>query len=141
MKKVTGFGGIFYKAEDPKASMAWYKNHLGIQVNDEYGATFRWRTDADPKRNAYTAWSPMESTTPYFNPSEKPFMLNFRVENLEALLEELASNGVLPLGPIEVYSYGKFAHIMDPDGIKIELWEPIGDGYEQILGEQVHQTS
>ena len=141
MKKATGFGGIFFKSEDPKASMTWYKNHLGIEVNNEYGATFRWRTDADPNRRAYTAWSPMEATTNYFNPSEKPFMLNFRVENLEALLAELASNGVLPLGPVEVYSYGKFAHIMDPDGIKIELWEPQDAGYEEILGDQVHQTS
>ncbi len=133
MKKVTGIGGIFFKCQNPEATRAWYARHLGFQT-DEYGATFEWRQADDPDKKGYTAWSPMKTETPYFDPSEKEFMVNYRVENLAELLEALKSEGVVVLDDIETFEYGKFAHILDLDGQKIELWEPLDEEYEKILG-------
>jgi predicted enzyme related to lactoylglutathione lyase len=127
-KRVTGVGGIFFKTEDPKKLKEWYGKHLGLPIN-EYGVSFKWIDVDNPnaKELAQTAWSPMKSDTTYFSPSEKPFMFNYRVENLVELLKVLKDEGVQIVGDIQEYPYGKFGWIMDPDGNKIELWEPIDD--------------
>ena len=123
MKKVTGIGGVFFKTKDPEAMKKWYNQHLGI-ITNEYGGTFEWRQAEQPDKSGYTAWSPFSQGTTYFAPSEKDFMINYRVADLEALLEQLRRDGVEVVGEIETFDYGKFAHIMDPEGNKIELWEP-----------------
>ena len=129
-KRVTGIGGIFFKAEDPTTLKEWYGKHLGLDVT-EYGATFRWieRENKEANTLARTEWSPFKKDTTYFAPSEKPFMFNYRVENLTALLKALKEEGVTIVGEVEEYSYGKFGWIMDPEGNKIELWEPVDDGF------------
>lgn len=124
MKKVTGIGGIFFKSKDPDAMKKWYSDHLGLPV-DPYGATFEWRQDDDPSKKVTTIWSPFKESTKYFEPSTKDFMINYRVENLEALVAELKAAGVTILDDIQSYDYGKFVHILDPEGNKIELWEPV----------------
>lgn len=124
MKKVTGIGGIFFKCKDPKKMKEWYAAHLGLPAN-EYGATFEWRGDADSAKKGSTTWTPFAETTKYFAPSTKDFMINYRVEHLEALVEELKKNGVTIVDTIETYDYGKFVHIMDIEGNKVELWEPV----------------
>ena len=123
MKKVTGIGGIFFKCKDPNKMKEWYKTHLGLDTND-YGATFEWREDADPAKKGSTTWSPFNETTKYFEPSTKDFMINYRVENLEALVEQLKNVGVTIVDKIEAFDYGKFVHIIDVEGNKVELWEP-----------------
>jgi predicted enzyme related to lactoylglutathione lyase len=123
MKKVTGIGGVFFKCKDPGSVKEWYSKHLGLPVN-EYGVTFTWKEEEDPAKTGITQWSPFPAATDYFDPSEKDFMINYRVENLEALVEELKAAGVTIVDKIETYDYGKFVHIMDPEGNKIELWEP-----------------
>jgi predicted enzyme related to lactoylglutathione lyase len=130
MKRVTGLGGIFFKAEDPNKIKEWYKTHLGLPV-DEYGASFRWfeLDNKDAKVPAHTAWSPFKTDTKYFSPSEKSYMFNYRVENLVELMKLLKQEGVQIIGEIEEYPYGKFGWIMDPEGNKIELWEPKDDGF------------
>lgn len=124
MKKVTGIGGIFFKSEDPKKLNEWYKAHLGIDTN-QYGANFEWRQAEDPSKKGSTQWSPFAENTTYFAPSTKEFMINYRVENLEALVEQLRLEGVTIVDQIESYDYGKFIHIVDLEGNKIELWEPV----------------
>lgn len=101
----------------------WYQKHLGLNTN-EYGATFEWYEEEDSTKKAVTQWSPFDETTKYFTPSTKDFMINYRVENLEQLVEELKKEGVTIVDKIETYDYGKFVHIMDVEGNKIELWEP-----------------
>lgn len=123
MKKVTGIGGIFFKCKDPSQLREWYQTHLGIESN-EYGASFEWRENDNPQKTGMTQWSPFPQSTQYFAPSEKEFMINYRVENLEELVAELKSKGVTLLDEIAVYDYGKFVHILDAEGNKIELWEP-----------------
>jgi len=124
MKKVTGIGGIFFKCKDPIKTREWYKAHLGIDAN-QYGATFEWRHEDDPTKKGATQWSPFSETTKYFDPSAKDFMINYRVENLEALVEQLKNEGVTIVDKIEASDYGKFVHIIDLEGNKIELWEPV----------------
>jgi predicted enzyme related to lactoylglutathione lyase len=123
MKKVTGIGGIFFKCNDPNKMREWYKTHLGFDTND-YGATFEWKDKSDPSLNGSTQWSPFPETTKYFEPSNKDFMINYRVADLEALVVELKKEGVTIVDEIENYDYGKFIHIIDIEGNKIELWEP-----------------
>lgn len=125
MKRVTGLGGVFFKTEDPKKIKAWYEKHLGM------GEIFSWREVDAPegKPNAITVWSPFKKDTDYFNPSEKHFMFNYRVENLVELIKVLKEEGVEVVGEIQEFPYGKFGWIMDPDGNKIELWEPKDDGF------------
>ncbi|MGN6531981.1 MAG: VOC family protein [Ginsengibacter sp.] len=135
MKKVTGIGGIFFKCKDPQVMREWYKTNLGINTN-QYGAVFEWYQGADSTKKGFTTWSPFNETTKYFEPSSKDFMINYRVENLEALVEELKKNGVAVVDAIESVDYGKFVHILDPDGNKIELWEPNDIEYEN-LGKQM----
>jgi predicted enzyme related to lactoylglutathione lyase len=128
MKRVTGLGGVFFKTTDPKKTKEWYGKHLGLPL-DEYGVSFKWidPNNKDAKEPAVTAWSPFAADTKYFQPSEKPFMFNYRVENLVELLKILKEEGVQIVGEVEEYPYGKFGWIMDPDGNKIELWEPKED--------------
>lgn len=120
--RVTGLGGFFFKTKNPEKTKKWYKDHLGLPV-DDYGCTFWWK---DTKGNdCSTQWSPFKEDTNYFQPSKKEFMMNFRVENLKELLAALKEEGVTIIGKIEEYDYGKFGWILDPEGNKIELWEPI----------------
>ena len=129
-KRVTGIGGLFFKTEDPKKIKEWYGRHLGFDVT-EWGCTFQWTDLNDPnaKIPARTEWSPFKSDTEYFQPSQKPYMFNYRVENLVELLKVLKEEGVQIVGEMEEFPYGKFGWIMDPEGNKIELWEPKDDGF------------
>jgi len=131
VKRVTGIGGIFFTCKDPKKMRQWYKDHLGLTTND-YGAVFEWYQGADNSKKAFTQWSPLSEKTKYFQPSEKDFMINYRVENLEKLVEELKKENVTVVDKIETYEYGKFVHIMDMEGNKIELWEPNDVEYEKL---------
>lgn len=125
MKRVTGIGGIFFKCRDPKKMTEWYRQHLGLNTNP-YGATFEWFEEADSSTKAQTQWSPFPESTDYFEPSARDFMMNYRVENLEVLVEVLKNEGVTIVDEIETYDYGKFVHILDAEGNKVELWEPAG---------------
>lgn len=122
-KRVTGLGGIFFKARNPDLLKNWYQEHLHIHQG-EYGAMFKWRHHDQPEKEGQTAWSPFPDDTSYYEPSTKDYMFNYRVENLEELIDTLRDEGVEIIGEIEVYPYGKFGWIMDPEGNKIELWEP-----------------
>ena len=124
MKRVTGLGGLFFKAKDPKAMYEWYQKHLGIQGEAGPGAMFHWRDAADPEKTGITVWSIFPQTTKYFDPSTAPFMMNFRVDNLTELLKALREEGVTIDPKVEDHDYGKFAWITDPEGNRIELWEP-----------------
>jgi len=125
MQRVTGLGGVFFKAKDPKAMYAWYETHLGIKGEaDGSGVMFHWRDANDPGKTGLTVWSIFPESTKYFDPSKAPFMLNYRVENLDALLAALREEGVAIDPKGEQYEYGKFAWITDPEGNRIELWEP-----------------
>ena len=122
MKKVTGIGGIFFKCKDPKKIKDWYQKYLGIDAGD-YGFNFDWNMEPDPSKGT-TVWCPFDQQTTHFNPSAKDFMINYRVENLEELIKELKKEGIVMLDEMDSSSYGKFVHLMDPEGNKIELWEP-----------------
>lgn len=124
MKKVTGIGGVFFKCKDPNKMNEWYKTHLGIETT-QWGANFEWRLAEDPEKIGSTAWNAFPEATTYFEPSAKEFMINYRVDNIEALVEELKKEGVTIVDDIATYEYGKFVHIMDMEGNKIELWEPV----------------
>jgi len=124
MKKVTGIGGIFFKCKDPKKMTEWYQTHLGLNTNPYGGATFEWYEGADSTRKGQTQWQPFPESTKYFDPSAKDMMINYRVADLEALVEELKKEGVTIVDKIESYDYGKFVHILDAEGNKVELWEP-----------------
>ena len=130
-KRATGIGGIFFKCKDPKAMRSWYRDHLGLVTND-YGSVFEWYQGADSTKRGFTQWSPFSEKTKYFLPSTKEFMINYRVENLVGLETLLKNEGVTIVDTIESYDYGKFLHIMDPEGNKIELWEPIDEVYGKM---------
>ncbi|UMB55033.1 VOC family protein [Lutibacter sp. A64] len=130
--RVTGIGGIFIKTENTAEFKAWYKNNLGFNT-DQWGTNFEWFEGEHPTRKGYTQWSPFDKNTIYFEPSSKDFMINYRVVHLEKLLEKLKKNGVTILDNIETFEYGKFVHIMDNDGNKIELWEPYDEAYEKLV--------
>ena len=112
----------------------WYAQHLGL-ATDQYGSLFEFRLADQPEKKGYLQWSPFSADTNYFEPSQKEFMINYRVANLEALVEELKANGVTVLDEIATYDYGKFVHIMDDEGNKIELWEPIDSVFTAMGGE------
>ena len=131
MKRVTGIGGIFFKCNDPKKMREWYQTHLGITTN-QYGAVFEWRQADDSTKKGFSQWTPFGEKTKYFEPSTKDFMINYRVENLESLVEELKKEEVTVTDTIETVNYGKFVHIMDIEGNKIELWEPNDIEYEKL---------
>jgi predicted enzyme related to lactoylglutathione lyase len=130
-KKVTGIGGIFFKCKAPDKMREWYKTHLGLNTN-QYGAVFEWVQGTDNTKKGFTTWCPFDEETTYFEPSTKDFMINYRVENLETLVEELRRNGVAIVDTIETVSYGKFVHILDIEGNKVELWEPNDIEYEKL---------
>lgn len=121
--KVTGIGGIFFTSKNPKETMAWYEKNLGLAI-DDFGSPFEFRNANKPDEVNYLRWSPFESAE-YFAPSKKEFMINYRVQNIEGLIRNLRANGVTIVDSIETFDYGKFVHIMDADGNKIELWEPV----------------
>jgi predicted enzyme related to lactoylglutathione lyase len=131
MKKVTGIGGIFFKCKDPQKMKEWYSKHLGLNT-DQYGTSFEWRQGDDSTKKGFTQWSPFSDKTTYFEPSQREFMINYRVENIEALVDELKKEGVEITDSIETYEYGKFVHIMDAEGNKIELWEPVDEEYDKL---------
>uniref|UniRef100_UPI00404A1092 VOC family protein n=1 Tax=Flavobacterium sp. TaxID=239 RepID=UPI00404A1092 len=131
-KRVVGLGGIFFKSKNPNEIKSWYHKHLGLET-DAYGTNFEWRKADNPEEKGFTQWSPMTDETTYFQPSENEFMINYRVENLEKLVELLKEEGVNVLDAIETFEYGKFVHILDPEGRKIELWEPQDKNYDEIV--------
>ena len=124
MKRVTGIGGVFFKCKDPKKVTEWYQKHRGLDTNP-YGASFEWYETPDSKDKAQTQWTPFAEDTKYFEPPKKDFMINYRVENLVSLIEELKKGGVTIVDEMETYDYGKFVHILDSEGNKVQLWEPI----------------
>lgn len=130
--KVTGIGGVFFKTKDTNKTKNWYAENLGI-ITDDYGSSFEFRNAHNPDEINYLQWSPFKDDTDYFNPSKKEFMINYRVEHIEDLLIQLKENGVSILDEIETYDYGKFLHILDNDGNKIELWEPVDKIFTEKL--------
>lgn len=132
--KVTGIGGIFFFSDDPKEVKEWYAKNLGLEIN-EWGSTFEFRNANRPDEINYLQWSPFKKGSKYFAPSKKDFMINYRVQNIEGLVKKLKANGVTIVDAIETYDYGKFVHIMDSEGNKIELWEPIDTVFTKKEGE------
>lgn len=124
MKRVTGIGGIFFKAKDAVALRAWYRKHLGIDVQEWGGAAFRWADDDGKPTSGTTIWSVGEAGGDYFAPSSSTFMVNYRVADLRALLETLRAEGCNVLEKTDDSEYGKFGWVIDPEGNKVELWEP-----------------
>ena len=131
--KVTGIGGIFFRSINPQEIREWYGANLGLAIDDN-GSPFEFRNANRPEEINYLRWSPFEEGTDYFKPSEKEFMINYRVQNIEGLVKKLRDNGVTIVDDIEEFEYGKFVHIMDPEGNKIERWEPIDRFFPQMGG-------
>lgn len=125
MAKVTGMGGVFFRARDPAALSRWYRERLGVPLGEEGYGDFEWRERDDPERVGRTVFSLFPDDTDYFGPDPAAFMVNFRVDDLEALLEELREAGVEVADEVEEHPYGKFGWITDPEGRRIELWEPV----------------
>lgn len=132
--KVTGIGGIFFFSEDPVKAREWYAENLGLEVND-YGSSFEFRNAHRPEEINYLQWSPFKKGSDYMAPSKKEFMINYRVQYIEALVEKLRANGVTIVDSIETFDYGKFVHIMDHEDNKIELWEPVDSVFTAMGGE------
>ena len=124
--RIKGIGGIFFKCNDPNAVKEWYTKNMGMKT-DQYGALFEFVEANEKGDTGYLQWSPFDSETKYFNPSDKDFMINYRVENLDDLLTQLRENGVEILDEVEEYEYGRFVHILGPENQKIELWEPVDE--------------
>lgn len=124
MKRVTGVGGIFFKSTDPARLREWYKKHLGIDVQDWGGASFSWQGDDNPRGVGTTVWNIFDAKSNYLDPSPASFMINYRVADLVALLATLRAEGCNVVGDGESSEYGRFGWVFDPDGNKIELWEP-----------------
>jgi predicted enzyme related to lactoylglutathione lyase len=124
MQKVLGIGGVFFKSTDKAALAAWYRDNLGVPVDDNWhGAVFPWAAN-DPAGDAATVWSPFAADSDYFAPSTKPFMINFRVADLDAMLAQLRANGCEVDDKVENSDFGRFGWVMDPDGNRVELWQP-----------------
>lgn len=132
--KVLGIGGIFFFSENTDQLKNWYSKNLGIETN-EWGASFESRNANNPDEVNYLQWSPFAKGSEYFSPSKKEFMINYRVQNIEGLVAKLKKNGVQILDSIATYDYGKFVHIMDEEGTKIELWEPLDKALTELEGE------
>ncbi|NKI93667.1 VOC family protein [Rhizobacter sp. SG703] len=124
MKRVTGIGGIFFKSRDPKALGEWYRKHLGLEVEEWGGAMFRWVTDENPTGTGTTMWTPFNEEASHFAPSTASFMVNFRVHDLHALLAALRSEGCAVDDKVDESEFGKFGWVQDPEGRRIELWQP-----------------
>lgn len=123
MKHVTGIGGIFFKAKDPEGLREWYRRYLGIESESWGGLAFQWKDDPQAD-GGQTVWTVFSADTKYFQPSQQPFMINFRVADLKALVDDLRSKGVEVDANLEESEYGKFGWVMDPEGNRVELWEP-----------------
>ena len=124
MKRVTGIGGIFFKARDPVALRAWYREHLGIDVQEWGGAAFRWTNLEGKPTLGTTVWSVSEASGDYFAPSKSSFMVNYRVADLHGLLKALRDEGCNVVDKTDDSEYGKFGWVIDPEGNKVELWQP-----------------
>lgn len=124
MERVTGIGGIFFKSRDPSALGDWYRSNLGVDVQEWGGAVFRWRDADDPARDGTTAWSLFPADTQYLGPGGAPFMVNYRVADLDAMLAQLRAAGVPVEERIEDSEFGRFGWATDPDGNRLELWQP-----------------
>lgn len=122
MRRVTGIGGVFFKAKDPKALAEWYRVHLGVPVETWGGAAFQWADDANGAGT--TAWNLFKDDSTYFAPSRSGFMINYRVADLHALLAALKAEGCQVVDKLDESEYGKFGWVMDPEGNKVELWQP-----------------
>jgi predicted enzyme related to lactoylglutathione lyase len=131
--KVTGIGGIFFFSDNPEKAKEWYAENLGLEVN-QWGSSFEFRNANRPNEINYLQWSPFKQGSEYFAPSKKDFMINYRVQNIEGLVKKLKDNGVTIVDDIETFEYGKFVHIMDAEGNKIELWEPIDSVFTAMGG-------
>lgn len=131
--KVTGIGGIFFFSDNPEETREWYAKNLGLEVN-EWGSSFEFRNANRPDEINYLQWSPFKTGSEYFDPSKKEFMINYRVQNIEGLVKKLRADGVTILDEIVSYEYGKFVHIMDSEGNKIELWEPVDKVFTEMGG-------
>lgn len=129
--RITGFGGVLFKADNPKALREWYKNTLGFNC-DEYGTNFVSRYEADPTKRQCMLWAPFKSDTKYFLPSQKPYMLSYRVSNIEEMYDILYDNEVLITDTIQVTAYGKYFHFIDIEANKVELWEPNDSIYNKF---------
>jgi len=123
MKRVTGIGGIFFKSKDPKALVEWYRKHLGMSVEDWGGVAFRWADDPSGGTGT-TVWTPFKHDTKHFEPSTAPFMINFRVADLHGLVALLRAEGCDVQDKVDESEFGKFGYVVDPEGNKLELWEP-----------------
>ena len=124
MKRVTGIGGIFFKAKEPQVLREWYRTHLGIDIQDWGGAAFQWRGAANTTGDGTTVWCVFEEASTYFAPSSAPFMINYRVEDLHAVLAALRSEGCQVDEKVEESELGKFGWVMDPEENRVELWQP-----------------
>ena len=131
--RVTGIGGIFFYSKNPRETNEWYGKNLGLAI-DEWGSPFEFRNANRPEEINYLRWSPFDETTDYFQPSGKQFMVNYRVNNMEGLVKKLRDNGVTIVDDIQEFEYGKFVHIMDNEGNKIELWEPVDSVFTAMGG-------
>ncbi len=132
MKRVTAIGGIFFKCKNPEAQQDWYAQHLGINM-DKFGSSFEWRHSDDKEKKGYSAWSPFTNDTDYFGDPSQQYMINYRVENLEALVVQLKTEGVTIVDEMEIYEYGKFIHILDGEGNRVELWEANDEVYGKMM--------
>ncbi len=133
IKKVTGIGGVFFKCKDPKKLKEWYKKNLGLNT-DQYGTNFQWYQGADSTKKGYTQWSPFSEKTTYFGNPEQKFMINYRVADMDYLVKEFKKEGIVMVDSVETVEYGKFLHILDLEGNRVELWEPYDNDYGKITG-------
>jgi catechol 2,3-dioxygenase-like lactoylglutathione lyase family enzyme len=124
MKRVTGIGGVFFKSPDPKRLVEWYRVHLGFDVEEWGGVVFQWSGPDNPTGTGTTVWSPFKEDSEHFAPSRAPFMFNYRVDDLHALIAALRAEGCQVDGEVQESEYGKFGWVIDPDGNKVELWQP-----------------
>jgi len=132
MKRVTSIGGVFFKCNNPDAQKEWYAKHLGFAM-DKYGTSFEWRHSDEKENKGFSVWSPFENETDYFGNASQQYMINYRVDDLEALVKQLREEGVIIVDQMEIYEYGKFIHILDCEGNRIELWEANDEVYEKMV--------
>ncbi len=134
--RVTGIGGVFFKSADPDKTKEWYRQHLGMNI-DQWGAPFAFRNADRPDEMNYLNWDAFTDSTEYFDPSEHDFMINYRVQHIDRLVEQMRADGVTILDSIVSYEYGKFVHVLDADGHKLELWEPV----DKVLGQMSREVN